>query len=71
MMWLPIWLIAVCEFDDEEDGSKKKEIWVEVLTDYQYQSNLSEDEIKDKIRSVFGGKNYRAWIDGDLAIEDC
>lgn len=63
--------IAVCEFDDEEDGGKKKEIWVEVLTDYQYQSNLSEEEIKDKIRSVFGGKNYRAWIDGDLAIEDC
>ena len=62
--------VKTCEFEDEMQ-EKTKEVWVEVLTDFQYKSNLGEEDVKKKIRETFGGKNYRAWINGELVIEDC
>ena len=61
--------VAVCEFD--ETDSETKEIWVEVMTDYNFKSSLSDKEIEEKIRESFKGKNYRAFVNGNLIIEDC
>jgi len=65
--------VVVCDFDTEETATKqkKKEVWVEVMTDFNFESNLSEEQIKEKVRESFNGKNYRCFINGDLAIEDC
>ena len=61
--------IAVCDFDDEDEG-EEKEVWVDVTTSFQFSSKMNEEEIKDKIRETFGDKNYRAFIDQKLVIDN-
>lgn len=62
--------VIVCEFDDEEEDKKKKDVVVDVITSFTFSSDLSEEEINERIRESFKGKDYRAFINQKLVIDN-